>query len=285
MRERLHSQRKHLARLESHENLRGLYCSSDAPDMDGIARASEKVGMEQIALGREQFAWAKDMGVEQLALAKEILGTQTGIMAENHALAKEDRNRYRDTFGALEDDLVAEAKAYATPARAEAEAGKASSDVIQAYDKVRATQVRQQGAFGVDPTSGAALANTRKLGIAQAKDMAGAANTARKQVEDMSWAKRLDAVSLGKGLPAQASTSYGIALNAGNSAVGNMNGTVGSVGANMNAAQGWYQGGTQAIGQAASIMNAGYANEVAAQNGTLSAIGGLVGLGAGIALR
>lgn len=285
MRKNLHGHLKFEARLTALCNQRGLYCSPDPPDLDGTAAASLEVGLEQVALGREQLAWAKEIGAEQLDLAREILGTQTGIMRENQLLAVEDRNRYRATFGAMEDDLVNQAKNYATPARQEAEAGKASSDVIQAYDKVRATQIRQQGAFGIDPTSGAALANNRKMNIAQARDMAHGANTARKQVEDMGWAKQLDAVSLGRNLPAQASTSYGIALNAGNSAVGNMNNTVGSVGNNRSAAQGWYQGGANAIGQSANILNAGYANEIAAQNSTLGAIGGLVGMGAGIAMR
>jgi hypothetical protein len=101
----------------------------------------------------------------------------------------------------------------------------------------------------------------------------------------MGWARQVDAASLGRGLPAQASTNYGIALNAGNSAVGNMNNTAGSVSNNMGAAQNWYQGGVNAIGQSANILNAGYANQVAAHNGTMNMLGGIVGVGAGIAAR
>jgi hypothetical protein len=260
-------------------------CAPKPPDLSSSAAASEKVGLEQVALGREQLDWAKTLGTEQLDLARSVLGDQLDIMRENQQLAVEDRNRYRNTFGTMEDDMVRQARDYVTPARQELEAGKAESDVIQAYDKARATQLRQQGAFGIDPTSGAALSNDYRMNIAQARDMAHAANTARKQVEDMGWARQVDAASLGRGLPAQASTNYGIALNAGNSAVSNMNSTAGSVSNNMGAAQNWYQGGVNAIGQSANILNAGYANEVAAHNGTMNMLGGIVGMGAGIGLR
>lgn len=276
----LRSERKFLNRLEALSNLRGLYCAPDAPDVSSQAAASEKVGMEQVALGREQLDWAKTLGEEQLGLAREVLGAQTDIMRENQTLAVEDRNRYRSNFGALEDQVAQEAKDYASPDRVEREVGKATADVISAYDKVKASTLRQQTSFGIDPTSGAAMGNLRIMDINQAKDLAGAATKARSQVEDMGWAKKLDAVSIGKGLPAQASTSYGIAVNAGNSAVGNLNNTAGAVGNNMGAAQNWYQGGAQAIGQSANILNANYQNEVAASNANMGFLGGALGTGA-----
>jgi len=256
-------------------------CAPDPPDYSATAQASEKVGLEQVELGREQLAWAKQMGQEQLNLARDVVGTQVDIMRENQRLAVEDRGRYRSTFGPLEDALVEEAKAYATPERAEQEASRASSDVVQAYDKARSNMLRQQAAFGIDPTSGMAMANDRLMGVGMAKDMAHSANTARRQVEDMGWAKKLDAVSLGKGLPAQASTAYGIATNAGNSAVGNMNNTAGTIASNMASAQNWYQGGLQGIGQAANIMHMGHQDAVASANANMRFIGGLTGAGLG----
>jgi hypothetical protein len=60
-----------------------------------------------------------------------------------------------------------------------------------------------------------------QMGLSEAAMKAGAANTARDKVELMGNAMKMDAASLGRGLAANQATSAGVALNAGNSAVGN----------------------------------------------------------------
>lgn len=269
------------------------FCSSSpppAPDpnpgMIAGAQASEKVGLESVQLGREQLAWSKELGQKQLDLADKVVRQQMDIADQNQALAVEDRNRYRTTFGALEDQMVQDARNYDSLAQQELAAGKANADVIQAYDKERDMNRRTMMGFGIDPSSGKFAGEERRTGVLQAAAQAGAQNTARDNVRNMGWARKLDAVSLGRNLPANASTSYGIALNAGNSAVGNMNSTANSVTAGNDAARGWFSTGVGAYGTAGNIYNQDYQNrlsawgtQVNAANQDAAGFGNLVGTG------
>lgn len=254
------------------------YCSSSpppAPDPNpGIianAQASEKVGLESVELGRQQLAWSKELSQAQLDLSRKVVDQQLGIGEENQKLAVEDRNRFRTTFGALEDRMVADAEAFDSQAQQEVAAGKANADVIQAYDKQRGMNRRALMSFGVDPTSGKALAEERRTGVTQAAVSAGAQNKARDDTRNLGWARKLDVTSLGRGLPAQASTSYGIALNAGNSAVANSNNTANSAIAGNDSARGWFNTGVGAFGAAGGLYNSEYQGRLNAWNSSNAA--------------
>lgn len=236
------------------------------PGLIASAQASERVGLESVELGRQQLAWSKELSTEQLDLSRKVVQQQLDIGEQNQALAVEDRDRFRTTFGALEDKMVADAQEYDTPAQQEVAAGKANADVIQAYDKQRGMSRRSLMSFGVDPGSGKALAEERRTGVTQAAVSAGAQNKARDDTKALGWARKLDVTSLGRGLPAQASTSYGIALNAGNSAVSNMNNTANSAIAGNDSARGWFNTGVGAYGTAGNIYGSEYQGRLGAWN-------------------
>lgn len=64
-------------------------------------------------------------------------------------------------------------------------------------------------------------------------------NQGREQAKQLSWAERMDAAGLGRGLPGNQATSTGLALNAGNSAMGNAGAPLGL---QMQMNQGYRQG-------------------------------------------
>ncbi len=66
---------------------------------------------------------------------------------------------------------------------------------------------------GIDPSSGAWANNEAKLRMAEAAAGAGAQNIARRNVENMGYAREQDAISLGKGMPGTASASTAQAGN------------------------------------------------------------------------
>ncbi|MDE4918263.1 gas vesicle protein [Cupriavidus metallidurans] len=128
-------------------------------------------------------------------------------------IARDQWARYKKVFAPLEDSMVSEAQNYDTPAQYERAAGEASGAVTQAFGKARDRLTRTPG---LDPTSAAYTAGLSDLDRQQAATDAVSQNAARKQVQDTAWARKSDMLSLGKGLPAQAST--GLAAVASQSA-------------------------------------------------------------------
>ncbi|AOY90569.1 hypothetical protein BKK79_01030 [Cupriavidus sp. USMAA2-4] len=118
-------------------------------------------------------------------------------------IAKEQWDRYKTVFAPLEDSMISAAQNYDSPAQYERAAGEASGAVSQAYSNARDRLTRTPG---LDPTSAAYTAGLSDLDRSQAAADAVSQNTARKNVQDTAWARKSDMLSLGKGLPAQAST-------------------------------------------------------------------------------
>lgn len=197
---------------------------SDAPDTSGQNAAA----LANAELSKESLAWYKEIYAEQAParaaaaeLATKVANQQLASSQQNDAISKDYYDYQKGTFRPLEEGIVADAKAYDTPERREAEAGTAVADVGMQAQLAREQNTRAQQRMGVNPNSGAAtaMANTMSLGEAAAK--AGAANTARKNVETIGAARKMDAASLGRNLASNSATSASVALNAGNSAVNN----------------------------------------------------------------
>lgn len=129
-------------------------------------------------------------------------------------------DQYKTTYLPVEQQYVADAQNYDTPERREQYAGRANADVQQAFDDQRAQQGRQLEQYGISPDSGKFASVNSRLRLQQAATAAGAQNQARLGVEQMGWNRRTDALSLGKGLPAQASAGYSGAASAFGSAAG-----------------------------------------------------------------
>lgn len=126
-------------------------------------------------------------------------------------IAQDQWNRYKTVYAPLEDSMVSAAQNFDTPAQYERAAGEASGSVSQAFGKARDRLTRTPG---VDPSSAAYTAGLSDLDRQQAASDAVAQNTARKNVQDTAWARKTDMLSLGKGLPAQASSGLSSAATA-----------------------------------------------------------------------
>lgn len=117
-------------------------------------------------------------------------------------IAGEQWSRYKEMYSPLEASFVRDAQSADSPAAYDKAAGLASASVETEFAKARDRLGRTPG---LDPSSGAYQAGMSKLGLAEAATSATQQNTARKNVQDMAYAKKTDALSLGKGLPANAS--------------------------------------------------------------------------------
>ncbi|QCP84323.1 tail fiber domain-containing protein [Cereibacter sphaeroides] len=186
-----------------------------------------KAALETAETGRRYLAWMQD----QAKVTNEW--------------AAEDRDRQQSVFVPLEDQYIAEAKAYDSPERRQAAVAQAVADVRQQSALARGQQQRQLSAMGVNPSSGRFASEARKTATSEALAAAGASNTARRQVEATAEGKMANAINLGKGLAVNPATSMQISNGAASSGF-----------------QGAMQG-TQAQG---SMLNQQYQNQLSAYN-------------------
>lgn len=220
------------------------------------------------------------------------LGEQQYALNEKNAgIADEYYDRMKDKFYPLQDDVVKEATNYNTEGERERQAALAMGDVNDAFNNQRRQQEMQMQSFGINPTSGRYQGAVNANGVMQAAAGAAAATKARTAAEQLGWAKRMDAIGLGMGLAGNQATSTGVALNAGNSAMGNTNAGLAALntmsGASNAAAgtamQGWNSVGTLGVQKYNADVNSYTAQQQAnaSNNAALgSTLGSLAATGA-----
>jgi hypothetical protein len=260
----------------------------EAPDLSETAEASRYQADLNFKYQMEQLDWAREQFDKTEGVLEQILGPQLAMQLEQWEFGKTDRERYQKVFQGQEDKLVAEADSYASPERIALERGRAMGAVQQTFDAQRENAQRNLESYGIDPSQTRAGAMDRNARVQMAMAQAGAANNAQQQTEAMGRALRSEAINVGRGMPGQIASSYGLALQAGSSALNNQMGSVQSGASTMGTAQGWGQMGMQGLQQSANIHTMNFQNQQAAynqaaQNSWGAAVGDIVGTGLGVA--
>lgn len=141
--------------------------------------------------------------------AKTVEQQQLDLANKQDARSEELFQNYRENFMPHEKALVDEAFGNTlSPARAEA---RATTDVRDSFAAARDIAGRNQRRLGVNPASGDTQALDRASMIDEARVGAGARTSAREGVRDRNYARQVDALSIGRGLPATASSMLGSA--------------------------------------------------------------------------
>lgn len=215
----------------------GLYTSSaPAPDP-----AIGEAAVASADLGKKYLNWMK----KQSAISNEW--------------ADEDRSRYKSVFEPLQDQFITEAQEYDTPERRASVSQQAVADVAGQIDLAEQARERELARMGVDPTSGKGMASSQTADIKAGLAKAGAANTARRQVEAEGRALRAQAVNLGSGFAVNPATSLGMAGNSMSSG---------------------FQGAMQGYNQQGNLLNTQYQQQLQAWNANQASSGSLMsGLG------
>jgi hypothetical protein len=125
----------------------------------------------------------------------------------NAEIAKDMWGQYKETYLPKEQQFATEAFNYDTPEKRDQQAAFANADVSSSFANQRDQSARNLASMGVDPSSGAWANQDSKMRMAQAAAGAGAQNAARLNVENMGFARKQDAISIGKGMPGTASAS------------------------------------------------------------------------------
>lgn len=267
--------------------------SSVKIDTRPLANAAEYAADVGERLGTEQLNEARRQYDNDMRVATPIIEAQTGLMNQSILQGDDYYNYMKGTFRPIEQDLADEAATgrsrYDTNvdvrANVEREASRAVADTQSALAGSQAQNARAMASMGVNPNSGRFAAMKVGEGLQAAAMRAGAATNARDKAVNLDYAKRMDVTGLGRGLPGASQGAYSMALNSGNSAVGNQLQTGSKMLGGMQAGNSTIMQGQgmklQGLGQATSLQaQAAMANaNAAAQEGAglWSGIGTLAG--------
>jgi hypothetical protein len=270
--------------------LMSCYDAPEPPDLTEQTKMSSEIAREQLGLSREQLAWAREQDRMNRDTLNRVLDIQLPAMRDQFDNAREDRQRYEEVYRPLEDNLITEFQNYDSPGRRMEERGRAIADVSSTFDAARRNALQRLESYGIDPSQTRNMALDIGVRTQQAAAQAGAANAADQRVDNTARALRADALNIGRGLPSQVAQSYGQSVAAGQAGVGGANATTGTSAGALSSSLGFSGQALQGIGQSAGIASQGYQNQLAgynanaaAQGNLMGGIGGLVGLGMGLA--
>ena len=249
-----------------------------------VARIQQETAREYLDFQKSQYADLKPLA-EKLSNAQiDLMNQQKDIATKNDARAQEYSDYEKNTFRPLEKSLVDEANNYDTEAKREELARKGIADVATAYDAQKKQALSTLASYGINPNSNRFAAINMQLAQNEATDKAGAATNARSQAEQLGYARKMDAASLGRNLASNASTAYGVSLNASNSAASTGStalNTAGNPGQNMGASYGSYSAqlgnAASSYGTAGNIYGSAYKAQMAADSASSAGTGNLIG--------
>lgn len=240
--------------------------STPAPD----PRIGE-AAMSNAAIGREALDWYKDYSSrvlepqmrEEAALNQKVTDQALEIAGDQNKIANETYDYQKGTFRPLEQSIVADATNFSSKDYGDRKAAEAAAAIEGSYSQARGALARDQARMGVAPTAGVSAALEQDMALKMAAAKAGAATGARDSAEQLGFARKMDAASLGRGLPSQQATAAQLALQSGSTAAG----IEGQTGAAMRA-NGTFGGSgfSTAIGanqSAGGILNNSYATYAA----------------------
>jgi hypothetical protein len=197
---------------------------SSAPAADPLIG---QAAMKQAEIAEDALGWYRDIYEKETPQREAEYATQQKVAEEGlktqqtqNKIAADWQKEYEEVFRPLTRGIVADAQAYDTPERREQQAGEAIADVNSAFDAAGALRRREMEGFGIAPGQGRYNDDVLKEGIGRASAAAGAGTPARRNVELQGYARKMDAASLGLGVPGSQATATQVALQAGGAASG-----------------------------------------------------------------
>jgi hypothetical protein len=236
------------------------------PDYGPLAESSTEIARINAQSATEQLTWAREQDAANRATLERVLGVQLPIMEEQFNNAQEDRKRYEETYLPIEQNLIDEFKNYDSPERLAKERGRAITDVSTQFDAQRKNALSRLESYGIDPSQTRNQALDLNMRIAQAATSAGVADAATQRVENTGRALRAEAINIGRGLPSQVAGSYGQSIAAGQAGIGGANQTTGTSAGALTSGTAFTNAALQGYGQAGSLMNQGFQNQMSVAN-------------------
>jgi hypothetical protein len=257
--------------------------SQDAPDYTELANVSrEAVGVAR-DMGNRQMDFSERQYEELKPIFDQIAQGQIAAQDQQLTQAADYYQYQQDTFRPVEQGIVADAANFNSESYRQLQSGEAAAASGRAFGNTQAALSRSDAARGLNPNSPAARAARQQATLGLSASSANAQTNASSQAQSLGYARSLDAAGLGRGLAGASSAAYQGSVNAGSAGAGTYQ-----------AAGNQY---SQGLGQAAGIMNSGYATGIggfssinntqasvynAGQQATGEIFGGILGLGGSI---
>lgn len=137
----------------------------------------------------------------------DAAGLQAEIARQQLAFAREQWDYYKQHYQPLEQEILGIAREAGSPEEQEAAAGRAVADVRQQYGISRDSYRRGLERYGLNPADPTYASMMLDTNLGEAAASAGAANMARDNERNSGYTKMIQALSLGKGLPTDASAN------------------------------------------------------------------------------
>jgi polyhydroxyalkanoate synthesis regulator phasin len=238
--------------------------SAPAPDpaIGPAALANAQLGKEAFDWYKQEYTNSKPAQDRLSALAEQVQQQLVDSGELNNEYAKDYHNYMTDVFRPLEKSIVENANNFDTAGRREAEASQGLADVRQSFDTQRQMMQRNNERMGINPNSGNAQALNQQMDVAEAVAGANAANSGRKQAEQMGTALKMDAASLGRNLPSNQATSQNIANASATGAVGVGLQNMANNRAQSNMVGQGFNTAMQGYSNQANILNSQYGNQL-----------------------
>lgn len=177
--------------------------------MVGVSAFSALSGI----LGKKKAQKSADTAADREAMLQD---RQLALAEKQDARSEQLFQQYKELYMPAERKLVADAFGNElSPAAAES---RATADVRDAMASAKDSNMRRTRSLGIDPSSGASLALDRDTDLAGARIEAGARTRARESTRDRNFARQADVLSIGRGLPATATSMTAAAQSGVNNA-------------------------------------------------------------------
>jgi len=251
------------------------------PDYAPLAQASQEAAEIQAGLGREQLAFAREQYDRSAPILEGIANQQMAAQTEQMDQARDYYNYQRDTFRPVERGLVADAERFNTEDYRNQLASKASADAGLAFSQNQRMNQRAMASMGVNPNSGRFAGMQNASNLALSAQRANAMTNSRVQADQMGYARRLDAVGMGRGLAGASAAAYGGASGAGSMAGQNAQSAGQNYMGNMAIGAGTIGAGQQMqLGGLGNILNNQTSSYINTSGSFLGDVGAIAGAGA-----
>ncbi len=253
----------------------------DGPDSSGAeaaAASSERVANRQLDIQERLIPYFQQRQDQLDALTKEATQASIGIQRQTMEQGKDLYDYSVATFRPVEQSIVAQVMQDSTPAAYAKYAADASARTGQVFSNMSKASEQNMRSMGVNPNSSRFAASAAADKVQTALQGVKASNDAYDQAENRSYARKLDAAGLGRGLTGASAAAYGQATGAGSSAVSGANQTNNTAGSTIGTPVQYGQLGSSFMSNA---MNGwGTVASSSGGGGMSSGMGSLIGMGA-----
>jgi hypothetical protein len=233
------------------------------PAIGQAARENVALGREQLAFAKEQWGFEQRQIEELRPLIDRILSGQASMNELQMALAESARKDFEKYVQPVEEKYFREAERAGSWWEQEAAAARAGIDAQRAADIAREANAQALAQMGINPNSGRFAGMSRATEVMNAAARAGAMTAARENERVRGIALRQDAAQIGRGLPGTALAASQAGVASGGAMLGTAQTPLALNAAAAGRMMAGYGGAIGANQSAAGILNAQYANQLA----------------------